>query len=469
MLTTLISFVVLLLILVFVHELGHFLAAKLLGVRVERFSLGFPPKIWSRRIGETDYQICWVPLGGYVSLLGEQPGSEIPPEDRHRALNNKPVWVKLVVVAAGPLFNVLFAVAAYWLLLWIVGFQHVAPVVGPISGESPAAVAGIRSGDVIVSVDGREVRYFDEIGELVEAAGAREVEIAVDRGGRRLSFSAASVVKSDVTLLGDPTTYRTLGLTPRTRPLIGQVLEGKPGEAAGLEPGDLVLSINGVAVSDWQELIELVQGPKDQRNVEVPPPPVPLSIVIDRGGEIMTLSAVPEAEGRQGLDGRTLYTNMLGVAVRPDLISEPVGLLRAFGAGLEETWGAVKLTVLSVYKIVSSKISAKVMGGPIMIAEAAGSKIRSGLADFVSLMALISVNLAVINLVPLPILDGGQIVIFLIEGVRRKPLSMRIREVSQMVGVGCLVALMALVFYNDISRIVTKFTGPPSATETTAE
>jgi regulator of sigma E protease len=462
MLVTLASFIILLVILIFVHELGHFLAAKLLGVKVERFSLGFPPKIWSKTVGETEYQVCWLPLGGYVKMLGEVPGTEIPPEDLARSYSHKPGWARAIIVFAGPLFNVVFAFLALWGLAWAMGVQHVAPVVGPLPQDGPAYLAGLRPGDVITEVDGRAIAYFDEISEAVEAGGER-VSLAVDRLGRPMTFELAPVVKEGLSLLGDSVSWRDAGLVPRTPPLIGQVLAGKPAEEAGLEEGDLVLAINGRPIDDWLELVELVQGPEDRRAVEIPEPPEPLVIKVQRGDETLELTAVPVAEARQELDGRSLYTYMLGVSVKPDLLVEPVGPVRALSSGAKETWSMVELTWLSLYKLVRAKISAKIMGGPIMIAEVAGRRIRDGLAEFVSLMALISVNLAIINLVPLPVLDGGQLLILGIEGIRRRPLSLKIKEYSQIVGVAALVALMVLVFYNDISRLATRLSGPPAA------
>lgn len=462
MVVTLISFIFLLIILIFVHELGHFLAAKLLKVRVERFSLGFPPKIWSKTVGETEYQICWVPLGGYVNLLGEKPDAEVKPEDQKASFSHKPGWAKAIIVFAGPFFNIVFAFLALWFLSWVVGVQHVAPVAGPLAADSPAYVAGVRTGDVITEVDGQKIRYYDEIEDALKAGGDR-VRLGIERAGQTMTFEIAPKLKDGTSLLGDPISWRDIGLTARTRPLIGQVLPGKPGEAAGLEEGDLVLSINGQSIGDWRELVAMVQGPEDQRALEIPPPPEPLSIVVSRNGEKITVTATPVAEARQDLSGKTLYTNMLGIAVKPDLLVEPVGLFRAMVNGASDTWSTVELTFLSIYKIFQAKISAKVMGGPIMIAEVAGRSFRNGLAEFISLMALISVNLAIINLVPLPILDGGQLLIFAIEGVRRQPLSQKIKEYSQIAGVTALLALMALVFYNDISRLVTRFSDPPTS------
>ena len=395
-----------------------------------------------------------------MKLLGEVPGQEIPPDEIKRSFSHKSGWVKAAICFAGPFFNIVFAFLALWLLAWSVGVQHVAPVAGPMDADSPAFLAGVRMGDVITEVDGRPIRYFDEIDDAV-AAGGEKVRVGLDRGGRTMTLEVAPVVKKGRSLLGDPTTWRDLGVTPKMPPLIGQILPGKPAEAAGLKEGDLVLAIDGQSIEDWQELVALVQGPESQRALEVPFPAKPLVLKVLRNGETVEMFATPVAEAHQNLEGKTVYTNMLGMSVKPDLLIEPVGPIRALASGAKETWSTVELTYNSLYKLLRAKISAKIMGGPIMIAEVAGRRIRDGLAEFISLMALISVNLAIINLVPLPILDGGQILIFAIEGIRRRPLSLKIREYSQIVGVTALLALMVLVFYNDISRMVTRFSGPP--------
>jgi regulator of sigma E protease len=469
MFLTLVSFVFLLLILIFIHEFGHFLAAKLLGVRVERFSLGFPPRIYSRKVGETEYQICWLPLGGYVKLLGEEPGSEISEEDKKVSFSHKPVWVRSLIAFAGPLFNLIFAFVALWFLAMVVGFQHMPPVIGQLDEDGPAFTAGLRSGDVVLSLDGQEVKYFDQVIDYPDETDGKPIVVAVDRSGQSLTFSVKPELKEGKDLLGSSQPYWSLGLKPRSKPVIERVIDGKPAQLAGLKPGDLVTSIDGQAIEDWSQLVEMVQGPEETRSTETGTAVNPMIFEILRDGQELSFTITPKLEASQNIEGKTLFTPMIGLTHKPDLLVEPIGPFRAIGYGFSESWNVVKLTYLTLYKLILHKISPKVMGGPILIAEAAGSKIREGAADFVALMALISINLAILNLVPLPILDGGQILFFLIEAIRRKPLSLRFREISQAVGIFALLALMVMVFYNDISRIVTRKVGPPAAQVQTTE
>jgi regulator of sigma E protease len=469
MFVTFISFVVLILILVFVHELGHFLAAKCLGVKVERFSLGFPPKIYSRQIGETIYQVCLLPLGGFVKLLGEESGKDIAPEEQSRSFSHKPTWVKIIIVFAGPLFNILFSVIAIWLLSWFVGNQHLAPFVGPLPQDSPAAKAGLMVGDEILSVNNHPILSYDQIDSAADESNGKPLALKVKRGDLLLDITVEPQYVPGKDLFGETKHYWTLGLRPRTKPIIGQVLNGKPAEKAGLNVGDLVLAINGQQINDWQELVQIINGPPELRDAVTLPPAKELHMEILRNDEKLNIVVTPQAEGQQDLDGVTRYTYMVGIAPQPVILVESIGPIRAFEFGIVGTYKTIELTFVSIQKIISQQISAKLMGGPIMIAEVAGRKIQDGWAEFISMMALISVNLAIINLIPLPVLDGGQIIIFLIEGLRRKPINQRIKEITQLVGVAALLALMILVCYNDISRIVTRISGPPAIETQTVE
>ncbi|MDR1050384.1 MAG: RIP metalloprotease RseP [Deltaproteobacteria bacterium] len=466
MLLTIVSFIVLLLILIFVHELGHFLVAKLLGVGVDSFSLGFPPRIWSKKIGETVYQVCWLPLGGYVKLCGEEPGDDVPPEKLAKSFNHKPVWVRIAVVFAGPLFNLVFAFLAMWALVMAIGVSHAPSTVGMIPEDGPAYRAGLRYGDLVTGIDGREVSFYDQIEEIQELSDGSPVAVSVERDGAARTFQVTPRREDARDMLGDSSPYWSLGLRPLLRTEVGRVVPGKPADLAGLRPGDLITAIDGRAIRDWVELEEIVQGPAEGRGKPGPVDIKPLNFEVLRDGRTMSFMITPVAEPSQNLDGETVYTPLISISSRPTAVRERVGPFRAAHFSLRDCWNITTLTFSVLGKIVSHKISPKVMGGPILIAEQAGLSIRSGLDDFIFLMVLISINLAIINLVPLPVFDGGQILIFLVEGVRRKPLSLRVREVSQMVGVGALVALMVLVFYNDISRIVTRRGGPPPAVQT---
>ncbi|MDR2352706.1 MAG: RIP metalloprotease RseP [Deltaproteobacteria bacterium] len=472
MLTTLVSFVVLLLILIFVHELGHFLAAKLLGVGVEKFSLGFPPKIFCKKFGETEYQLAWLPLGGYVKLLGEEPGKIIPPEDLHRSFMHKPYWIKAIVVLAGPFFNIFFAIFALWILSWVVGIQHVAPIIGPLDPTSPAAQAGLQINDIVLEVNGQKISYFDEILDLQTQSAGEPLNLLVSRDGLSKEIQITPVLKEGTTLLGDQEKYWDAGFTSRILPIVSQAIPGKPAAAAGLQEMDYITSVNGQPVSDWSEVVKIIRGvdtlePGLTEHQDQVPEARPIEIKAYRFNVLHTFTITPSLEPSQNLSGETIYTPIIGISPKISLEKESIGPIRAFKIAVTDSWRMASLTVLSLVKLVQAKISTKVMGGPIMIAEVAGMKAREGIADFIWLMAFISVNLAIINLVPLPILDGGQFVIFTIEWIKRKPLNDNVKGISQWIGITALVALMILVFYNDISRLVTRFSGPPTQIERT--
>ena len=461
MLTTIVSFVVLLLVLIFVHEMGHFLAAKMMGVKVERFSLGFPPKAWSKVIGETEYQLAWLPLGGYVKMYGEDPTSDekIPPEMEKRSFSHQPAWSKMIIVVAGALFNLVFAALLFWGLIWFGGIPHLAPIVGPVAMDSPAAKAGIQMDDVLVSVNGVDASYFDILDKALEDGQGAPVEVVIKRAGQPLQTHLLTPDRRDIKdLLGDPVTYWDVGISNRTQPIIKKVGEGKPAQRAGMLAGDRIISINGQPTVDWVDVVEGIKGPLGQRNSVTPQEIAPLLFEVERGGRRLTLLPVaPEITTALNAAGETTFSPLMGIEVENDIVIESVGLLRAAYMGGAEAWNMIKLTLLSVQKLVTGQISVKAMGGPILIAEVTGDRAEAGFVALLSLAAFISINLGILNLLPIPVLDGGQLVFFFIEAIRRKPLSVRVREIAQWVGMAMLGTLMVVVFYNDISRLVTRF------------
>jgi regulator of sigma E protease len=319
--------------------------------------------------------------------------------------------------------------------------------------------------DRVTALDGRPVSYFDELLDAADEGGGAPMGLTVLRDGRELEFTASPESREGSTLLGDRRDYWHLGLTARVAPVLDDPPEGKPAALAGLRAGDLVTAVDGTPTPDWADVVRLIQR-RDQPQsaiVDAGGKALPMRIDVLRDGAGVSLTVTPELDPRQELDGETSFVPVIGISPAAETVHEPVGIARAFGLGSREAFGMAGLTVMSVVKLVQLKISSKVMGGPIMIAEIAGRKAREGAADFIWLMCFISVNLCVLNLLPLPILDGGQFVIFLIEAVKRSPISLKVREVTQWVGVTALAALMILVFYNDISRIVTRFSGPPVA------
>lgn len=456
---TIISFVVVLLVLIFVHELGHFLAAKAVGVKVERFSLGFPPKAWSKTIGETEYQLAWLPLGGYVKMYGEDPtsGEEVPPEMRARSFSHQPPWAKIIIVLAGPVFNLLFAAVIFWGLIWAVGIQHLSPVVGPVAPDSPAYEAGIRMDDVIVAVNGRPARYFDQLDTALAEGRGAPLTLTVKRDGLEETHTLTPLRIDGRDLFGEPRESYDVGISHRARPVIAKVIKGKPAAEAGLESGDLILAINGRPTPDWQDVLMIIQGPPEERAPTTPKAVRPLIFEVERQGRTMTLEVTPELIAGLNAEGDTTFTPMVGMESRPTILTEDIGFFKAAGLGVREAGNMIRLTVVSVQKLITGQVSAKTLGGPILIAEVTGDRARAGLTPLLNLAAFISINLGILNLLPIPMLDGGQLVFFIIEGIRRKPLSLRIRETAQWVGVALLGLLMVTVFYNDLARLWTRF------------
>ena len=348
---SIVAVIILLGVLIFVHELGHFLTAKSLGVGVLKFSLGFGPKLVGRKVGETEYMISMVPLGGYVKLLGESDTDDVLPQDEKRSFIKQHVWKKIVIVVAGPLFNFLFAILAY-AMISMVGMPNLTTDIGSVQAGSPAEAAGIRAGDSVVSIDGRGVERWGDLADMIAKSGGREITVTLKRDGATVN----------------------LGVKP-------EKVKGK--------------NYFGEDVDIWK----------------------------------------------------------IGVGASENVFTYRQNPIRAAWTGLEWTWTITKLTILSLVKMVQGDVSPDNLGGPIMIAQMAGASVKKGILNYVIFMALLSVNLAVLNLFPIPVLDGGHLLFFLIELVTGREVNIKWRERAQQVGFFILVMLMIFVFYNDIMRI----------------
>lgn len=351
-LTTILATVVVLGVLIFVHEFGHFLVAKLVKVRVEVFSLGFPPKLVSKQIGETDYRISVVPLGGYVKLLGENPHDEVPPELIPYSFLHRPLWQRTAIVLAGPAFNFFFAVISLFLVFAFAGLPYVPTEIGRVVADSPAERAGLQGGDTIVAVDGIPVQRWEELARQIRGHGGQTLDLTVKRNDERLKFQ----------------------VTP----------EKKEG-----------LNIFGQKVEAFQ----------------------------------------------------------IGVASSERLATEELGPVQALEEGLVYSLRIGALTLQSIYKLIAREISMDTLGGPIMIAQVAGKQAEMGFIHLIHFMAVLSVNLALLNLLPVPVLDGGHLFFFFLEAVRGKPLPVKQREMAQALGMVLILTLMILVFYQDIMRL----------------
>lgn len=444
------AFLVAIGILVAVHEFGHYWVAKKLGFKVLRFSIGFGKPLLmrvGRDADRTEYCVAAIPLGGYVKLLDEREG-DVAPEELHRSFTRRPVWHRIAVLLAGPAMNLIFASVLYAVLA-MVGSQIVKPVVGQVRQDSPAAVAGLQRGDEIVRVGDRKVDDIEDlqIALIREFSGDGVVPLRIRRNGSERDVTLR--VTEDRLALTEPGRLLPgLGFEPATWRAKASIQDAPPDSAggrAGLRAGDQLLTVDGqpvVNMMDFQSMVSSAPG-RD------------ISIEVERGGArlrmVATVARVMEAGRPVGRLGIMLKE---GTRVWPPGI---VGVRRsgpidAVVVGVQKTWDMSLLTVQMLWRIVTGQVSAKNISGPISIAEFAGISAYLGVTAFLAFLAIISVSLGVLNLAPVPLLDGGQIVYQLVEAVKGSPMSERAQNFGQQVGIALLVVLMSLAFYNDISR-----------------
>ena len=437
-------------ILVAVHEFGHYWVAKKLGFKVLRFSIGFGKPLLTR-IGKdsdrTEYCLSAIPLGGYVKLLDEREG-DVDPRELHRSFTRRPIAHRVAVLLAGPAMNLIFASLLYAVLA-MAGTEIVKPVVGQVRANSPAAAAGLKSGDEIERVGDYKVGDTEElqIDLLRQVSGETSVPLRVKRGADELAVTLH--LADDTRPLTEPGKLLPgLGFdlaTWRADTLVQSVLAGSAGERAGLKPGDKLLAVDGRPIVNREDFMATVAGA----------PGGVLSVEVLRGGERLTLSPpVP----RVVEDGKAI--GRLGITLAEGQRSFPPGLiqiqrsgpLQAIGVGVKKMWEMSSLTVQMLWRMVTGEVSPKNISGVVSIAEFAGISAYLGLTAYMAFLAIISVSLGVLNLMPVPLLDGGQVVYQLVEAVKGSPLSERAQSFGQQVGIALLVVLMSLAFYNDISR-----------------
>ncbi len=350
--TNLFSFVIVLGILIFFHELGHFLVARLFGVGVEKFSLGFGPRIFGRKIGITDYRLSAIPLGGYVKMVGEEPDAELDPKDIPISFTHKHLAKKFCIVAAGPLFNLVLALIIFFILFLVSGTYILKPTIGEIIADSPAYKAGLQNKDMIIAID-------------------------------------------------------------------------------------------GTSVVDWEDMAKMITNCNGRD----------LSLTVKRQDELLEINIRPERSPGKNIFGEDIQRYVIGIASAGDVYQEKLSVFRSFTESIAQTYGITKLTIISIIKLIQGTVSTKTLGGPIMIAEMAGQQARQGVMNLVFFIALLSINLAILNFLPIPVLDGGHLMFFLIEAIMGRPVNNKTREVAQQVGIFILIMLMVFVFYNDIARI----------------
>ncbi len=433
-------------LLITFHEFGHYWVARRMGVKVLRFSIGFGKPLW-KRVGRdgTEYVVAAIPLGGYVKMLDARE-DEVPASERAVEFTGKPVLARMAIVAAGPLFNFIFAVAAFWAML-VVGKPDYKPIVGAVSGI--AAQAGIRAGDTLVAVGGTPVHSWSGAAMALADATALHAPAVVRLQG------AGGALRTVVLPLqhmpqgrGEDQSLQALGLVPRQMmlpPVLGTILPDSGAAAAGLRPGDRITAINGAPVADWNDIVTRVHadaGPGRTLDVEVV-----------RDGKRLAFATHPRLQ--KGTDGKPTW--LLGVSPAPfsaryDTVQR-AGPLQAIPAAFAETWRLTAQTVAMLGRMLTGQSSLKNISGPISIAQYANTSADLGPAWFLYFLGIISLSLAVMNLLPIPILDGGHLVYYLIELAKGSPVSTKVMAAGQYLGMALLVALMGIAFYNDLLRL----------------
>jgi len=442
-------FLVVLGVLVAFHELGHFLAARWVGVKVLKFSLGFGPKLFGRKMGETEYLLSAIPLGGYVKLFGEDETEATTQEDRARSFAHQGLWGKVLIVAAGPGFNFILAyfIFAGWLAtgapLFVPTFQDLTPDIEAMVPGSPADTAGIQIGDRVSRVNGRDISTRTELFDAVAKSNGQALTLEIKRGEqvKTLTVTPTSVPGPQASAK-EPGYYLGVEETP---PLVTSVMQSSPAAKAGLQAGDHVVNIEGQTIHTWSQMTGIVkENPNRQLQVEVL-----------REGRRVSLTVTPSAE-KAMVNGQSVEVGKIGISGPGRSIMRSSTPLLSLYDGLGATWGWTELTAIGLYKMVVGDISSKNIGGPLTIANISGEAAAQGASSVVFLIAILSINLGVLNLLPIPILDGGHLLFFLIEGILRKPLGERQREIAQQAGLVLLVGVMIFAFWNDLERIFSR-------------
>ena len=435
-------------VLVTFHEFGHFWVARRCGVKVLRFSVGFgtPLLRWHDRQG-TEFVVAAIPLGGYVKMLDEREG-EVPADQLDQSFNRKTVGQRIAIVAAGPIANFMLAMAFFWVLA-MMGRQQVRPVIGAVEGGSLAAQAGLVAGQEIVSIDGEPTTGWSNVNlQLVRRLGeSGSLQVVVREPGTTAEAAHQLVLKDWLKGADEPDPIKSLGIRP-WRPELPAVLAELdpkgPAQAAGLKTGDKLLALNDQAVKDWQQVVDWVRVHPEARIV----------VHVERDGVQLDIPLTLAARGEGKAATGYLGAGVKGVDWPPAMIREvSYGPLAAIGEGAKRTWTMSILTLDSLKKMLFGELSVKNLSGPITIAKVAGASAQSGVADFLNFLAYLSISLGVLNLLPIPVLDGGHLLFYLIEWARGRPLSDRVQGWGMQIGISLVVGVMLLALINDLGRL----------------
>jgi regulator of sigma E protease len=413
-------------LLILVHEFGHFLMAKLLGIKVLTFSLGFGPKLMGKKWKDTDFLLSLIPFGGYVKMAGDEP--EEGKEYKREEFLGRPVPQRLLVVISGPVANLFLGFILFFVAYSAFGLKTFAGnEIGEVKTDSPAFKAGLKEGDKIIEIDGESFKNWDFFYKKNSEEGMHRIGIL--RNGDTLIFEIPYGEDGEI------------GISPRIPPVVGRVLPGTPASSIGLKEGDTIISLNNLRIKRWEDIVKIVrEHPEDT-----------LPIEWKRGGEIFKSHIVPEAY-KKGDQGKTV--GRIGIMALTLTYRPSIG--EALLISIEKTISSTYLIFQVLYKLIIREVSVKTIGGPVMIGKLVGETSSFGMFSLLILVGLISVNLFVINIIPFPVLDGGHILFYTIEGLRKKPLSPRVQTIIQQVGFGILILLMIAITFFDLARIFKK-------------
>jgi regulator of sigma E protease len=450
--SSILGFIVAIGVLVSVHEFGHYWVARRLGFKVLRFSIGFGKPLLRWRGAGPDHVEYWlssIPLGGYVKMLDEREGP-VAGAELHRAFNYRPVWQRILVLLAGPAFNFLFAIVAYW-FMFTTGVPGIKPLIGAVVEDSVAARAGIEANDTVIAVGGRPMETWEAatLAIFEELLDDARIDFTIRGPDGDVKNVSLDVRGREAELTEPSALFKGLGIRPGlpTPPVIGSIAPGSAAEHAGFKVDDEVLRVDGAPIETWEDWVDFIR----------PRPNQAASIEIRRAGETITLPveipAIVEAGktiGRIGAGPREDDPERVLAEMRAE---QRYGVLESLPRGVAKTWEMTSLTVKMIGHMIVGQVSLKNMSGPLTIASVAGETVQQGFGSFFNFLAVVSISLGIINLVPVPLLDGGQVAYQLAEWIKGSPLSDRAMALGQQIGVFFLIVLMSFVFYNDLTRI----------------
>ncbi|MDD2775465.1 MAG: RIP metalloprotease RseP [Gallionella sp.] len=445
---TIAAFVGAIAILVFVHEFGHFWIARRCGVKVLRFSIGFGKVLYTRVIGETEWALSLIPLGGYVRMLDERE-DPVPAEQLQYAFNRKPVWQRMAIVAAGPMANFLLAIVLYWVVM-MHGVPGLKPTLGDIPAGTPAALAQMQAGETLVRINDEPVPSWQEVRWTLLELALQQADVRIE------ALSRNGMLQNHILSLGgleakdlDGEFLDKLGLhlyQPKISPVIGQFAPDSVAHAAGLQLGDKIVRINEIAIKDWRDLVAVVSNHADQS----------VQIEVLRGDSTLKLTLIPKAEVQ---NGKTI--GKLGVGPKIDqtewdalFVEVSYPPVEAAWQALRKTWETSSVSLKIFGKMLLGEVSVKNISGPVTIADYAGQSAHMGWVSYLGFLALISISLGVLNLLPIPLLDGGHLLYYAVEWIKGSAVSERLWELGQKVGIALIGTLMIFALYNDLNRLI---------------